>query len=605
MRKRIAEISGIVLRSWDTLICFEVLYRAIGYGLLFPLIRSQLENVPRLLGVLQLGQQNVGLVLHSLPAMLLLAGIFLLLAFYLLFEIVALLLYCEAGWKRRRITLGRLCRKSFQKTALLFHPRRIAVLLLAAPLLLSVFSFASGWLRGIRVPEFILEYIQAAPVLPWIYSGVLLGCNWLLFRYLFGLPAMLLERAGFRSSWRESGRLLKGRQLHTLGLLLGLLGMLAAAVIAAVSVIVLLCAGCAKFFSSTGAGRGQFQFYFIRLRQTSTITVGAFASVILCAVILVLYHHYRHDTRVARVPRSEREQSGWKQTIKRAGFVAFTLVILLLTSESELGGNIPLHTAERPQIVAHRAGALFAPENTVAALEQAIADGADQAEIDVQQLRDGTLVVLHDATFQRTTGQALAVSDASWDMVRTLDAGAFFSAAYTGEPVATLEDMLRAAKGRIRLMIELKGADDGLRQAVLAQIRQYGMEAQCSIASMELDVLRQVKEDAPALETVYISALLISDRYDLQYVDSYSVETTSLTVGMVIQAHAQGKKIYGWTANSTKSLDKLLRCEVDGLVTDNVLLAAYCIDASGEDLLLDGLTKLFFGPAETQADSAA
>ena len=56
-------------------------------------------------------------------------------------------------------------------------------------------------------------------------------------------------------------------------------------------------------------------------------------------------------------------------------------------------------------VVAHRAGAKVAPENTVAALEQAIRDGVPIAEIDVQQLSDGTLIVMHDSNFKRTTGE--------------------------------------------------------------------------------------------------------------------------------------------------------------------------------------------------------
>lgn len=63
-------------------------------------------------------------------------------------------------------------------------------------------------------------------------------------------------------------------------------------------------------------------------------------------------------------------------------------------------------------VVAHRAGAKVAPENTVAALEQAIRDGAPIAEIDVQQLSDGTLIVMHDSNFKRTTGEDICVWDA-------------------------------------------------------------------------------------------------------------------------------------------------------------------------------------------------
>lgn len=81
-------------------------------------------------------------------------------------------------------------------------------------------------------------------------------------------------------------------------------------------------------------------------------------------------------------------------------------------------------------VVAHRAGAKVAPENTVAALEQAIRDGVPIAEIDVQQLSDGTLIVMHDSNFKRTTGEDICVWDVEADALKTLEVGSGFSAAY-------------------------------------------------------------------------------------------------------------------------------------------------------------------------------
>lgn len=83
-------------------------------------------------------------------------------------------------------------------------------------------------------------------------------------------------------------------------------------------------------------------------------------------------------------------------------------------------------------VVAHRAGAKVAPENTVAALEQAIRDGAPIAEIDVQQLSDGTLIVMHDSNFKRTTGEDICVWDAEADALKTLEVGSGFRQ-HTGE----------------------------------------------------------------------------------------------------------------------------------------------------------------------------
>lgn len=203
--------------------------------------------------------------------------------------------------------------------------------------------------------------------------------------------------------------------------------------------------------------------------------------------------------------------------IRRTIFVIFTIVLLLIMSETELGNHNFIPSDSTPILVAHRAGSTFAPENTISALENAIDNGADQAEIDVQQLRDGTLIVMHDTNFKRTTGVDLNVWDADYSEIQTLNAGAYFSYIYKNEAIPTLEQMLQTAKGRINLMIKLKinGHEENLEQAILALIKEHNMEQQCSIASMDLEILKRVKVQMPQMETVYITALLLSNSYDL------------------------------------------------------------------------------------------
>ena len=81
------------------------------------------------------------------------------------------------------------------------------------------------------------------------------------------------------------------------------------------------------------------------------------------------------------------------------------MIAIVIFSETELGGSFTAETYAGPKIVAHRSGALFAPENTMAALDHAIAMNIDMVEIDVQQLKDGELILLHDDSFNRTTGE--------------------------------------------------------------------------------------------------------------------------------------------------------------------------------------------------------
>lgn len=225
-------------------------------------------------------------------------------------------------------------------------------------------------------------------------------------------------------------------------------------------------------------------------------------------------------------------------------------------------------------VVAHRAGAKVAPENTVAALEQAIRDGAPIAEIDVQQMADGTLIVMHDSNFKRTAGEDICVWDAEADVLRNMEVGSGFSAAYRGEHVPTLAEMLACAKGRITLMIELKytGQEQELEENVLAMLRGYDMEDECIIGSMNKGILQRVKELQPDISTVFIAHDLEEEDYDLDYADSYSIEGKNLTAAMVDAIHYRGKSVYGWTANTSGSMLRIVNCGADGVITDDVRL---------------------------------
>lgn len=86
--------------------------------------------------------------------------------------------------------------------------------------------------------------------------------------------------------------------------------------------------------------------------------------------------------------------------------------------------------------------------------------------------------------------------------------------------------------------------------------------------------------------------MAFSERYDLPYVDGYSVETGFLTAELVAMLQTDGKKVYAWTANSDASILKIIRMGTDGLVTDNPPLAEF--------FLSDGL-KLFSGLSDRPA----
>ena len=150
-------------------------------------------------------------------------------------------------------------------------------------------------------------------------------------------------------------------------------------------------------------------------------------------------------------------------------------------------------------MTAHRGGARVAPENTISALEAAVDALADYAEIDVQETKDGEIVLLHDTNLQRVTGLNANIWDLTYEEVSQLDAGIKFIKSSEGENTNPGE-ALECCQGRIRLNIELKynGHNAQIVPKVLKIIEEYGFEENCVVTSMNYKYLEQIKELNPA-----------------------------------------------------------------------------------------------------------
>src|SRR5215213_4700199 len=139
-------------------------------------------------------------------------------------------------------------------------------------------------------------------------------------------------------------------------------------------------------------------------------------------------------------------------------------IALVLGALLILAAGIPLLWMSRPeaararvQVLAHRGASAYAPENTLAAFRLAIEQRADWLELDVQQTKDGHLVVFHDLRMERTTNGSGALRDLTLDQVRQLDAGSWFGPRFAGERVPTFEEVVALARQQnVRIFPEMK-----------------------------------------------------------------------------------------------------------------------------------------------------
>lgn len=150
----------------------------------------------------------------------------------------------------------------------------------------------------------------------------------------------------------------------------------------------------------------------------------------------------------------------------------------------------PVVPARAFQVMAHRGMLRQAPENTRPALEQAIEDGIEWAEVDVRLTRDGCHILLHNASVDGVTNGTGKVRDMTVDAIAKLDAGSWFAPRYAGERILTLAQCLALAKGRINLYLDCKDVDPAL---LAKEILDAGMERQVVVFD-DLDKLRVVRE---------------------------------------------------------------------------------------------------------------
>ncbi len=304
----------------------------------------------------------------------------------------------------------------------------------------------------------------------------------------------------------------------------------------------------------------------------------AMAMTVHIALVTVEYYQYRSFRK--------HPGQGWDFFYTKGPFfnrkmgkvflVALSLVGGLCLFETIYNGNsIAKSITVQTGITAHRGGSLTAPENTMAALEAAVEQMANRAEIDVQETADGVVVLFHDGTLKRQTGSSKRIADLTLGEIQEIDIGSWFSPDFAGERIPTLKQVMEYAKGKIDLNIEIKnmGNDSYLPDKVLELVLEYEMQDQCIITSTNRNYLKKLKNMDPDIKTGYIISAAYGDYYSDEFVDVISIRSSFVNGRMVDAAHEAGKAVHAWTVNTKAEMERLYSLGVDDIITDHPVMA--------------------------------
>ncbi len=481
---------------------------------------------------------------------------------------------------------------------LLVTARLVVLSLLTIAPFLIIAAGVYLWLLGEHDINFYLnqrpaEFIWAVTIGGLLLAGLIACLLWLYSGWLLALPLVLLGGVSPRHGLQASRQRLTGKQRSVLGWLtlwlLLVLGLNAATTG--------LIGGLSNWLLPASIGSltllaGRVGALLVVL-TVSSLVINLLSTISFAMILLSLYlQHAPPDERVPgkKPPIRESELApprSWRWAGRWLAAAAIGVLIMLLLGVRAINS---VQLEDRTQIMAHRGASYAAPENTLAAVEMAIAAKADWVEIDVQETADGHVVVAHDSDLMKAARTPNKIWEMSLEEIQRIDIGSWFDPAFGDQRVPTLTEVLELCRGQIGVLIELKyyGHDQHLEQRVIDLVEQAGMAESVMIMSLKPGGVAKVK----ALRPDWKCGLLLSANLgNLQKLDADFVAVNSrlATRKLINQLHRAGKEVFVWTVDEPSFMSTLMSRGVDGLITNRPELTKAVLAERAELGLLERL----------------
>ena len=581
MNKILKRTWRIIRKNFGSLLLFETGYRIASFWLIMRVVKKALDFSLRQQNISYLTAENY-LKILSHPWSIAL-GILILLLILLLFliEVSALLSGFYHSGQNRKVYASDLLFEGIRRTFFLLRYSRGAWIFcaaLAAPFLTVWFLVRE--ISYVRVLEFTARQIYQMVKPHWVLYLLLAAVLLISFLFVFALPYCILEK---KKSWRgirEGIFLLRKRKKQLFGgvLLIQMLQFLLTVLAYGAAFAVMV--GITKAVRPADTQITTVLIWGGYLDMGIGVFAGAVQLVLNLAFVYAVYAGFHKQEKEEIQLYALMKNYAWFSRIgRRKAAAVLTLLLVLcesayLTAAAVSNDNVVDSLNPQTKITAHRGGALKAPENTISALSYTIECGAEYAEIDVQETKDGELILLHDNSYKRTAGVNKKVWEMDYAQVAKLDAGASFHERFRGEKIPTLDDVLNFCSGSLDLNIEIKynGKNKGIVNKVARTIREHDFAQHCVVTSMNYQFLRQLKKIAPEIRTGYIMTMAYGSISDAEAADFFSVKYTYITEDFVREAHSLGKEVHAWTVNYRGDAKRMLDMGVDNLITDDPIM---------------------------------
>lgn len=463
-------------------------------------------------------------------------------------------------------------------------------LLLLAPFMAALAWLYSVWLSGIdpyylqRIRPPVLWYFIgcALPlVIAWIWAA-----SWLYLRWLLALPLVALERCSPWQALKRSVRLTRGWRRSIGAATLLVLVLIISLPLLATWLFDELFTPLLWWLPEHNAVLipAMLAYLLGYVLVTLTITfIGIATNALLTACLYTQLAH--QEPRPSSPPDPQAGKLAW--AVELSVFMFAGLQAWWILNSFEIHDDVA--------VIAHRGSSMVAPENTLAALDQSLLDGADYIEIDVRLSNDQQVMLYHDRSMARLTGDDSEFDELTRAQLSNYDVGSWFGDAFVNERIPGLDEALKKVRGKAGLMIDIKplpGQEQTLANAVIDTLNsESDLRYRCwasqqnalvgytacgfpnaildmRMATMSPDLLMYIKSRAPELRVTLLAQLILPGTLNRRDFDALGLRHNRITEGEVRLARQYGYEIHAWTVNSQARMSALIDLGVDAIITD-------------------------------------
>jgi glycerophosphoryl diester phosphodiesterase len=233
-----------------------------------------------------------------------------------------------------------------------------------------------------------------------------------------------------------------------------------------------------------------------------------------------------------------------------------------------------------PKTIAHRGAGKLAPENTLAAIRHGVSFGYRACEFDVKLSRDNVLLLMHDSDLDRTSNGKGAVAAHDWAQLSQLDAGAWHSPSYAGEPIPTFANVIAQCNANdVAMNVEIKASPGRERETGAAIARSCSdlcgsVKTQPLLSSFSTEALVAARDAVPSVLLAHLFQDPLPSDWSARCkrVGAIALDANwkSLSEAIVREAHANGLRVVCYTCNEISDAEKLWSWGVDSVITDSV-----------------------------------